>query len=139
MVRFFIVNQQYTAQFSLIHKHDSYEPVLVMNRSKKTEELTGLNQSDAFVNEHLIHILNRKLSLSLLLVFSMRERERLSRHTLTIEIDSTGCPKRAAFAHTVPMGKWRKSNTSSPAALTMKKLERHFIPNLKHFALTSKC
>ncbi len=51
MVRFFIVNQQYTAQFSSIHKHDSYEPVLVMNRSKKIEELTGLNQSDAIVNE----------------------------------------------------------------------------------------
>lgn len=51
MVRFLIVNQQHTAQFSLIHEHDSYEPVLVMNRSKKIEELTGLNQSDALFNE----------------------------------------------------------------------------------------
>ncbi len=69
-------------------------------------------------------------------------RYRLSGHTLTIEIadiDSTGCPERAASVHTVPMEKWRQSNTSSPAPLTINTLEIHFIPNLKHFGLTSKC
>ncbi len=50
MIWFFILNQQYTAQFGLIHKHDSNEPLLVMNRSKKIEELTGLNQSNALFN-----------------------------------------------------------------------------------------
>ncbi len=50
MIWFFILNQQYTAQFDLIHMHDSNEPLLVMNRSKKIEELTVLNQSNVLFN-----------------------------------------------------------------------------------------
>ncbi len=62
-----------------------------------------------------------------------RERER-ERHTLSIE---TGryrqhwLTKRAVSARTVPMEKWRPSNTSSPAAPTINILETPFYPKFE--------